>query len=174
MSFYTFKSLAPDQRVTQWCLSFLLSVFLPLGECSSWHPHTWAATWWRTISSTQLSEEAKRSIVIHFLVSDRIKKTYGYLGSLPLNRLLWIGVFRHADGCLLSGKGWVSKELSDLQALLHERPIVLISKLDRVLNRAEGCLLFSGHAVGKSSGKLSKKYVSGQFLNTSVGAHPPR
>lgn len=83
----------------------------------------------------------------------------GYLGSLPLNRLLWIRIFRHTDGPLLSWKGWVSKHLSGLQTLFQERLEVLISKLDRVLNRAQRCLLVSSHAVSEYSAKLSKKKV---------------
>lgn len=94
----------------------------------------------------------------------------GYLGSLPINRLVWVRILRHTDGLVLSWKGWVSKQLSGPQTLLKERLEVLISELGWVLNRARRCLLVSRHVVSECTVQVSKRCKQAAF-KCRLGAH---
>lgn len=92
-----------------------------------------------------------------------------YLGSQPLDRLVWIRISRHTDGFLLSWEGRVSKHLPGLDTFFLERLEVLISKLDGILNRPQSRgLLVSRHSVSKC-----KLKISNCCLNNVKGAHPP-
>lgn len=83
----------------------------------------------------------------NWLFSHMHNRSVVYLWSLPLDLLFWIRIFRHTNGLLISWKVWISKQLSGLQTLFQESLEVLISKLDRVLDGAQRCLLVSRHAV---------------------------
>lgn len=92
-----------------------------------------------------------------------------YLGSQPPDRLVWIRIFRHTDGLLLSWEGRVSKHLPGLDTFFLERLEVLISKLDGILNRPQSWgLLVSRHSVSERKLKISDR-----CLNTARDAHPP-
>lgn len=70
-----------------------------------------------------------------------------HLRSLPLDLLLWIGIFWHANGYLLRWEGWVGEQFPRLEALLQELPEVLIFEFDGVPNRTQRRFSVSLHAV---------------------------
>lgn len=89
-----------------------------------------------------------------------------HLGSLPLNSLFRVRVFRCSDGLLLRWKGWIREQHAGLQTLCLESFKVLVLELDRVLSGAQRSLVVGRHRV---SGRAVRKMLSDakcESLNT--------
>lgn len=77
-----------------------------------------------------------------------------HLGSLPLNSLFRVRVFRCSDGLLLRWKGWIREQHAGLQTLCLESFKVLVLELDRVLTGAQRSLLVGRHRVSGCAEKF--------------------